>query len=1113
MKKFGKKGILKNPMKFLFVSGIFLMSIFTSFPASALGQKASVNLENVSLKEVFREIKHQTGYTFVFNEAAVQKAGKVSVNVSSEDMQQLMDECLKGTSLEYYIENKVIVILSRQERALEAAPQAVQIKGVVVDPQGNPLPGVTIMLKGTTLGCATDVNGEFALEVGNAENVTLEFSFVGMKKKVVDIKHPAQQSGLLRVEMEEEVVSVDEVVVVGYGVATKRDLTGQVSSVGEKEIEKKNVMNVENLLQNMAAGVVVSQASSNPSEKIRVRVRGEASLTGDNEPLFVVDGIPVESDVINTIAPQDIQSMDVLKDASAAAIYGSRGANGVIIITTKRGKQGSAPRLNASYTFSTDSRIQNYHVLNGDEFREFVRYTAEQTLKVDPSNDAATSILAEGSDELMNGNTDWYKELRRPAFRHDVNLSLRGGGERSNYFISFGVMDYQGMLDHDDYTRYNGRINLDYDVTDFLRFGTSTTLGYTDISNAQTSMYTAIGFRPVYPVYNEDGTYFRNGTTNNPVASNEARSYSDNFSILSASYLELKIWKGLKLKTSLALNQNMSFSEYFSPSFLYSDGKATGGESTSRSFSTVWDNTLAYNNTFNDIHALDAVVGVSFERTKNRGFGIDVKNYPMDQILTGLTNASEYVRKNGSGQVYGLQSTFARFNYRLMDKYLFTFTARYDGSSSFGSNNRYGFFPSGAIAWRISEEKFLKSAEFINDLKIKASAGRTGVQNFNRGSYANKDLYSTSDYMNNPAIVHSQMGNRDIKWETTVQYDLGIDFTLFNYVLSGNIAYYRKNTDDLIWQYTPPSSLAVSSVPTNIGAVRNQGIEVTLRANIFQHKKDWKWELALNASHNRNKVTRLVEEGAQANGMGITVQGSGSQVLAEGHPMGSFFGYAYDGIIQNEATIKELNDKAKEAGKSSYNGTLRPGHLLIRDVDGSGYIDNNDRVIIGSPQADLIGGLTSNLSYKRLSLYTLWGFQIGGKKLYNKTLQNLPNQLTGLIDYNLYNRWNMDNQDAKLPAMYIGDGVTSTTSLELHNASNLRLQELRLSYELPTLFGGKYLKSGEVFFNATNLFVITKYPGLDPSTIGYAGSNYGSNYEGWSYPAIRTFSFGLKLNF
>lgn len=447
-------------------------------------------------------------------------------------------------------------------------------------------------------------------------------------------------------------------------------------------------------------------------------------------------------------------------------------------------------------------------------------------------------------------------------------------------------------------------------------------------------------------------------------------------------------------------------------------------------------------------------------------------------------------------------------NYQLLGRYLFTFTARYDGSSAFGSNNRFGFFPSGAIAWRISDEPFMKGLRFLDDMKIKFSVGKTGVQNFDLGSHANKDLYETSSYLGKPAIVHSQLGNRDLRWETTVQYDFGIDFTLFNSALSGSLAFYRKNTDDLIWSYTPPSSLAVGSVPRNVGAVRNQGIELSLRANLLRNKTDWSWELGLNLAHNRNKVTRLVEEGAIDNGMGITIQGSGNQVLAEGHAMGVFFGYEYDGIIQDQETIDKLNAQATVAGKTTYNGSgLLPGHLLIRDVD------NSDRMIIGSPEADVTGGLTSTLNYKRWSLYTHFGFQIGGQKYYNKTLQNLPDQLTGLVDYNLYNRWTPDNKDATLPAMYIGDGVYSLTSIELHNASNLRLQEMRISYDIPKLWNGKYLKSGSLFFSATNLFVITKYPGLDPSTIGTASSNYGSNYEGWSYPSSRTFSFGVNLNF
>lgn len=446
--------------------------------------------------------------------------------------------------------------------------------------------------------------------------------------------------------------------------------------------------------------------------------------------------------------------MDVLKDASAAAIYGSRGANGVVIVTTKRGTSGK-PTIDASYTYNVDVRRKNFDVLEAEEWKEFVRYVAENTLEVDPSNETANDIINDESTVFYDGNTNWYEEIYRPAERHDVTLSVRGGEKRSTYYISLGVMDYSGMIEHDEYTRYNGRINLDYDITDFLRFGTSTTIGYTDISYAGTSLYTAIGFRPDYPIYDEDGEYFYDGRSYNPVASNNDRSYSDNFGILSTSWLELDIWKGLKFKTSIALNQSMSYGEGYTPTYLTSDEEGSGYESSSRSFGTVWDNTLSYKGTIKDIHSLDAVVGISFEHTRERYMSLYMENYPMDEILTGIGNATDYYTSYGGGTEYGLQSSFVRVNYQLMGRYLFTFTARYDGSSAFGSNNRFGFFPSGAVVWRISDEGFMSGVRFLDDMKIKFSVGKTGVQNFDLGSHANKDLYETDSYLGSPAIVHS----------------------------------------------------------------------------------------------------------------------------------------------------------------------------------------------------------------------------------------------------------------------------------------------------------------------------------------------------------------------
>lgn len=619
----GQKKWLVMKLTVLF---IFVFSFTLVANTSAQQERVNLNLKNVSIRTLFGEIQKQTALSFVYNMELTQHLGQVSVKAKQEAVESVLNRVLANTGLSYKFEGDIIVICESipTQPVQSEQKKEIVIEGKVVDKDSMAIIGATVLVKGTTLGTATDLDGNFKLTVPSAENIELEFSFVGMKKQFVKVKGLSNPAPL-KVVMEDEAVGVDEVVVVGYGVTATRDLTGQVASLNEEQLSKKSATNVETMLQNAAAGVVVSLASSNPSEKIRVRVRGEASLTGDNEPLYVVDGMPVTSDVMSAISPSDIQSMDVLKDASAAAIYGSRGANGVVIVTTKRGKSGK-PDLNVNYAFSVDSRINNFSTLDGDEFREYVRYVAEQTLKVDPSNKTANSILKEGSTDLKSGNTDWYKELKRPSHRHDLNLSVRGGGEHSNYYISLGVLDYQGMVEHDDFTRYTGRINLDYDITDFLKFGTSTTLGYTDVSSPGISLYTAIGFRPDYPIYNEDGSYYKEGNSYNPVAQNDAKSYNDNYSILSTSFLELNIWKGLKLKTTLSLNQNMSYSESYKPTYLTSDNKGYGTESTSRSFTTVFDNTLSWVGRINDIHALDAVVGISFERTKRRGFGVDAKN-------------------------------------------------------------------------------------------------------------------------------------------------------------------------------------------------------------------------------------------------------------------------------------------------------------------------------------------------------------------------------------------------------------------------------------------------------------------------------------------------------
>lgn len=398
----------------------------------------------------------------------------------------------------------------------------------------------------------------------------------------------------------------------------------------------------------------------------------------------------------------------------------------------------------------------------------------------------------------------------------------------------------------------------------------------------------------------------------------------------------------------------------------------------------------------------------------------------------------------------------------------------------------------------------MKDFTFIDDLKLRASAGITGVQNL--GTYANRDLYSSGSYNGSNTIYHRQVGNRDIRWEKSTQYDLGLDFAFFNNRLRGSLAGYWKITNDLIWSFSFPPSATSGSMPRNIGSVRNSGIELNATGRVYE-SRDWGVELTLNMARNRNKVTKLVPEGRAQSAMTEVVQGSGNQVLVQGYPMGAFFGFKYNGIIQNQERIDELNAYAVEKGQRYYDGnSLKPGHLEIADLNGDGKIDNNDRTVIGSPEADLFGGLIANVRYKDFTLFCNFGYQIGGKKLYNKALQNIPGQLTGLIDYGLNDRWSPERPNAKLPALYIGDGVPRVTDLELFDSSFFRLQEVRLTYNVPM---GRVVR-GNIFVAATNLFTITSYPGTDAATVN--SGNYGGNYETSSYPGIRSFSAGIQIS-
>lgn len=997
--------------------------------------------------------------------------------------------------------------------AMAAAPEGEVIKGIVTDENGLGMPGVSVVVKGTVSGTSTGVDGDFSLKV--PEKAVLVFSFIGYQSREISVSGKNE----LAVALQPETKKLEEVVVVGYGTTKAKDLTGSVASVGALELEKTNATNVASILEGKAAGVMVSNGAAKPGEPVRLRVRGATSLKGSNEPLYVVDGVPIEQEDMIAINPSDIQSMDILKDASAAAIYGSRAANGVVLITTKRGRISTKPQLGIHHYTSVDTEIDNFSILSGDEYRAFMRQAARNTLTVDPNNELAEGIL--NGDKLMNEDTDWYSLLSQTAVTNNTELSVRGGSDKVRYFASLGMTLQDGVLKGDDLQRYSGRLNFDWEVTDRLKFGTNISLAYTLQNKAGQGLWQIRQFRPDVPVYDENGDYYKiGGNTDNPVAKTTITNKTDEYRFTGTFFGELELLKDLKFKSSLAVSKNIGYLSQYYPSYL-EDGSGGGRykgkalESNNQSHRTLWDNTLSYNHEFNDNHVVDAVVGVSFENSENRNFSATGTDFPMDEIMNNMGSAATPYGVDGARAGRGLLSSFGRFNYKLMDRYMFTFTGRYDGSSKFGSNNKFGFFPSAAFAWRMNKENFMAEVTQIDDLKLRVSAGVTGTQNI--GDYNNKDLYGTNDFMGIPGITPTVLGNNDLKWETTRQYDVALDYAVFNYRLSGTLAYYIKDTDDLLWWIDFPLSLApFTGMYKNVGRVMNKGWEFSLKADILREKA-LKWDLTVNLAGNRNRVKSLISEGAiEWSGTG-NMHGGGTEVLAEGQPVGAILGYRSAGIFQSWEEIEEYNNRARaisgDHSKYYMGKDVKPGQVIYEDLNGDGYVNNKDQVIVGNPEPDLFGGLSTNVSWKRFSLYAMFNFSVGNERLYNNTIQNISGSLNNLLDYNLDNRWSAENPASRLPALYLDEPVERVSDLQIHDASYLKLANLRLQYELPTLFNSKFYKSGQLYFSVSNVFTWTKYPGIDPAMAGSTTSNIGGNYDSAAYPGVRTYTAGLKLNF
>ncbi len=1126
--------------------------------------------ENAPLERILNSIKKQTGYSFFYDIKDV-KDSRISISVSNASLDQALSICFKNTPFSYkVIENNVVLKRERESvlnELLNMISAPVNVKGVVHDELG-PLAGVSIALrKGTKSGpvlTMTNVKGEFFLN-GIKEGDIIVFKYVGYKAQEFIVKNDRP----IQIKMERDIAGLDQVVIVGYGSTRQKDVTGSVSSIQAKDIEDIPFTTLDNAIAGKAAGVNVTKSDGTPGGAVRIRIRGSSSLLGGNNPLYVVDGVPMQINS-NFISPgydvsspvgndvtgaggvsagmstsfinglnnlgglnvDDIESITILKDASSTAIYGSKAANGVVIITTKRGRKDMTPQITAGY-YTTLSTPVTPELLNASEYRMLLTEAAQNSFNARMA--AGASIPAKVNAILNNesffgsSTTNWLKEITRNTVAHNAELSVAGGGNKSRYYNSITYNSTPGVVKRSDYQRVTGKLTLENEIGSKFKFVSNLLLGYTSQKISNGAYGQALRARPDFTPYDEEGNYSDFSGVGlsyegfqNPVALLSAINDSRTLSIVGSISGAYNITKDLEFKSTVSLNNQIYNQRTFTPSYLsigsfygnVSNDGGIGSNSNSRFADWFIENTLSYNKLIGEKHSLNVLAGYSYETIKNSFFSATASGYPNDDVLTSLSSAVTPLYQRGDDpskpQAY-LLSYYLRANYGFNDKYLFTFTGRADGSSKFGPDNKFGIFPSGAFAWRVSKEQFLKNVSWLDDIKLRASYGLTGTQNIGDQMY--RTLYSPASYGNQSALIPSQLGNEQIKWESTKQADAGIDIALFGNRLSATVDYYEKRTSGaLLSQPVAPSS-SYASLLSNAVSLKNSGWELMLQGDLLK-KRDFKWNASANITWNKSIITKL-DPSADLGQIGdLTGLEYGNTTIVEGQPLGLITGITVKGLIRTQA---ELDAYKQQLG---YNVSVFP-YLNIGDpmyqLEDKGptnnYVDFN--TIIASAAPKFFGGFNQSFNYKNLGLQLYFTFSYGGKLLWGDHVSSMKFTGTSNANKAMLNRYTPENTNTPQPRLILDEGFYYKSNLDVFSSSYLKLRTVSFNYQLGRNVWMKCMgmKNASVFASATNLFTITKYPGNDPETSNDPYSVSGGYFDVSNYPTVRTFSLGLKAIF
>ena len=1178
------------------LTAVLLFSFCLQVSATGFAQRIHLSFRNAPLKSVFKEIEKQTGMTFYYNEELLGQYKNLNIQIRDASLEQALDICVNRQQLQYSIVGNTIVIQPAGPSFVEKRrTEELRLKGeflvtgsVFEETSATgltvPLVGATVFNKNSNKNTATDNAGRFSILA--KEKDVLVISFIGHEDKSLTVSRSnpdpmattAIGEGLvLSVYLKRVSRSLDETVVIGYGSVKKKDITGSVSVIGIKDVQDVPFTTIDNAIAGKAAGVQVTKSDGTPGGAVRIRVRGSTSLLGGNDPLYVIDGVPVQvqnnyispgfdvsspvgNDVTgqggvsagmstafvngqNTVAGlniDDIESITILKDASSTAIYGSKAANGVVIINTKKGRKDMKPQIQLSY-YGTYSQPINPTLLNAAQYKTLLSEAAKNDF------DYRTAFGLSLSPELKaivntpdtyfgKANTNWLDLVTRDTYSNNVELSVQGGGSATKYYTSLSYNNTPGVINGSDFKRISGQMNIQSDIGSRFKLITNLNLGAVnqDITNGAYGQ--ALRARPDYAPYDSTGNFtdFKDVGESyqgfqNPIAQLTATNNSKRFSLLGSVSGLYDLSSSLQFKSTVSLNMQNYDQRNYTPSYLsigsfYGNVANNGGiGANANSKLTNWfvENTLTYTRTFNTKHSLTVLAGTSYETRKLSFFSATASGYPNNNVLNSLSSATTPLFSKGDNpakpQSY-LLSFYARANYSYLDKYIFTFTGRTDGSSKFGPDNKFGYFPSGAVAWRLSKENFLKSATWLDDLKIRGSYGLTGTQNIGDQMY--RTLYSPFSYAGTSALVPTQLGNPAIKWESTKETDAGIDFSLFNNRLQGTVDYYRKQTDGALLSFPIPQSSAFSNLLNNVVNIRNIGYELLLQGDIIR-TKNFKWTASVNVTWNKSLVTKL-NAGADLSQIGnFTGLEYQNTAIIEGKPLGLITGIKVNGIIK---TQKELQDyKAALGGYGDPAGGYAPfaGASLgdpmyaLDSSDGYGRYPLFNQ-LIGNAAPKYFGGFTQEFTYKRFSLSFYFTFSEGGQLMWGDHVSSINFVGTSNANSIMLNRWTPENPNSNQPRLvYQDQALLYNTNLSVFNSSYVKLRTLTFNYSLVNAGWIKRagVANGSLFASATNVFTITKYPGNNPETSDDPYSVGGGFFDVSNFPPVRTFSIGLKAGF